>query len=316
MKYIKDIREGDVVGGVYFCKVKNELRSKSDKLYYALTLQDKTGFLDAKVWDTNSNGIEDFETGDFIFVQGQVTKYQSALQLSVIRAKKCSEGEYDVADFIPVSKYDRDEMFKELMGILNTIKGSFHKKLLDSFFKDMEFVENFKKHSAAKTMHHGFLGGLLEHCLSVVKVCDFMSRQYPNLNRDLLLTAAPLHDIGKMKELSSFPTNDYTDEGQLLGHIFIGANMVSEKIKGIPGFPKKLADEILHCILSHHGSLEYGSPKVPALMEAMALSMADNMDAKMQMFTELMSANEGRTDWLGYQRTLESNVRIASKSKL
>lgn len=316
MRYIKDIKEGEVVGGVYFCKVKNELRSKADKPYYSVTLQDKTGMLDAKVWDINSNGIENFETGDFIFVQGQVTKFQSALQLSIIRAKKCSEGEYDMADYIPTSKFDREAMFKELMTILGTVKGSFHKKLLDSFFKDSAFVEEFKKHSAAKTMHHGFLGGLLEHCLSVVKVCDFMCKQYPLLNRDLLLTAAPLHDIGKMRELSDFPANDYTDEGQLLGHIFIGANMVSDKIKAIPGFPKKLADEILHCILAHHGSLEFGSPKLPALMEAMALSMADNMDAKMEMFAELITANEGRTDWLGYQRTLETNVRIATKSKL
>lgn len=316
MKYIKDIKEGETVGGVYFCKVKNELRSKADKPYYSVTLQDKTGTLDAKVWDINSGGIEDFDSGDFIFVQGQVTKFQSALQLSMIRVKKCSEGEYDETDYIPVSNYDREEMFKELLAILSTVKGSFYRKLLDSFFKDPEFVSIFKKHSAAKTMHHSFLGGLLEHCLSVVKVCDFMCKQYPLLNRDLLLTAAPLHDIGKIRELSNFPNNDYTDEGQLLGHIFIGANMVSEKIKAIPGFPKKIADEILHCILSHHGSLEYGSPKLPALMEAMALSMADNMDAKMQMFTELISANEGRTDWLGYQRTLESNVRIATKSKL
>lgn len=316
MRYIKDIKEGEVVGGVYFCKVKNELRSKADKPYYSVTLQDKTGMLDAKVWDINSNGIENFETGDFIFVQGQVTKFQSALQLSIIRAKKCSEGEYDMADYIPTSKFDREAMFKELITILGTVKGSFHKKLLDSFFKDSAFVEEFKKHSAAKTMHHGFLGGLLEHCLSVVKVCDFMCKQYPLLNRDLLLTAAPLHDIGKMRELSDFPANDYTDEGQLLGHIFIGANMVSDKIKAIPGFPKKLADEILHCILAHHGSLEFGSPKLPALMEAMALSMADNMDAKMEMFAELITANEGRTDWLGYQRTLETNVRIATKSKL
>lgn len=316
MKFIKDIKEGDSIVGVYFCKMKNELKSKSDRPYYSLVLQDRTGILDGKVWDTNSNGIEDFEAGDLIQVQGQVNKYQSALQLSIIRIKKCSVDDYNLNDYIPTSKYDRDEMFHELMKILGTIKGSFHKKLLDSFFKDEAFVKEFKNHSAAKTMHHSFLGGLLEHCLSIVKICDFMSRQYPALNRDLLLTAAPLHDIGKIRELSTFPTNDYTDEGQLLGHIFIGANMVSEKIKNIPGFPKKLADEILHCILSHHGSLEYGSPKVPALMEAMALSMADNMDAKMQMFTELFDQNEGRTDWLGYQRNIETNVRIASNQKL
>lgn len=316
MRYIKDIKEGDSIGGIYFCKGKNELKSKSDKPYYSIILQDKTGNLDAKVWDINSNGIEDFETGDFVFVQGQVKKYQSALQATLFMIKRCEEGEYELSDFIPVSKKDRDEMFKEFTAILNTVQGEFYKKLLERFFKDSEFVERFKNHSAAKTMHHSFLGGLLEHSLGVLRICDFMSKQYPLLNRDLLITVAPLHDIGKMFEISGFPANDYTDEGQLLGHIFIGANLVSEKIKEIPGFPKKVADEILHCILSHHGSLEYGSPKLPALMEAKALSMADDMDAKMQMFTELISSNEGRTDWLGFNKMFESNVRIATKSKI
>ena len=316
MRYIKDIKEGETLNGVYFCKVKNELRSKTDKLYYSLTLQDKTGVLDGKVWDPNSNGIEDFSAGDFIYIQGQVTRYQSALQTSIARARKCDEGDYDMSDFIPASKYDRDEMYKEFTGILNTVKMSFYKRLLDEIFKDPEFADKFKKHSAAKTVHHSFIGGLLEHTLGVVKVCDFMSKQYPLLNRDLLITAAALHDIGKVEELSDFPTNEYTDSGQLLGHIYIGANMVSTRIKAIPGFPKRQADELIHCILSHHGSLEYGSPKLPSLMEAMALSLADNMDAKMETFGEIVTANEGRTDWLGYNKMFESNIRIATKSKL
>ena len=154
------------------------------------------------------------------------------------------------------------------------------RKLAAGYFHDPEFMKAFSFHSAAKSVHHGFVGGLLEHTLSVVKMCDYFSKQYPALNRDLLLTAAMFHDIGKTKELSAFPENDYTDDGQLLGHIIIGSQMVKERIDTMPGFPKKLESELIHCILAHHGELEYGSPKKPALIEAMALNLADNADAK------------------------------------
>ena len=161
------------------------------------------------------------------------------------------------------------------------------------FVKDETFIRNFKGHSAAKTVHHGFAGGLLEHTLSVVKFCDYMVGAYPILNKDLLFTAAICHDIGKTKELSSFPENDYTDEGQLLGHIVIGVEMIGDAVRNIPDFPEKLANELKHCIVAHHGELEYGSPKKPALAEAMALNLADNADAKMQTLTELFKDKKG-----------------------
>ena len=166
----------------------------------------------------------------------------------------------------------------------------------------------FKGHSAAKSVHHGFAGGLLEHTLSVVKFCDYMAGAYPILNKNLLFTAAICHDIGKTKELSSFPENDYTDEGQLLGHIVIGVEMIGDAVRNIPDFPEKLANELKHCIVAHHGELEYGSPKKPALAEAMALNLADNADAKMQTLTELFKDKKGN-DWLGYNRLFESNIR-------
>ena len=169
----------------------------------------------------------------------------------------------------------------------------------------------FRTIPAAKSVHHGFVGGLLEHTLSVVKMCDYFSKQYPALNRDLLLTAAMFHDIGKTKELSAFPENDYTDEGQLLGHIIIGVQMLEERIAAMPGFPKKLEHELIHCILAHHGELEYGSPKKPALAEAVALNLADNADAKMQTLTEIFKGKTG-TDWLGFNRLFDSNLRRTS----
>ena len=183
-------------------------------------------------------------------------------------------------------------------------------KLASSYFlEDKAFVKKFCFHSAAKSVHHGFVGGLLEHTLSVMKLCDFYTKSYPALNRDLLLTAALFHDIGKVQELSSFPENDYTDDGQLLGHIVIGTMMVADRIKEIPGFPAKTAAELKHCILAHHGELEYGSPKKPALLEALALNFADNTDAKMETMLEVLKSGGENPGWLGYNRFLETNVR-------
>ena len=162
-------------------------------------------------------------------------------------------------------------------------------------------------------MHHGFLGGLLEHTLGVAKLCEYFCDNYESLNHDLLITSALCHDIGKTRELSAFPANDYTDEGQLVGHIVIGVEILKAQIDKIPGFPKKLSNELIHCILAHHGELEYGSPKKPALIEALALNLADNADAKMETFIELLAqGQDGATGWLGYNKLLESNYRKTS----
>ena len=165
----------------------------------------------------------------------------------------------------------------------------------------------------AKSIHHGFVGGLLEHTLSVTKLCDFYTTRYAHLNHDLLITAAICHDIGKTKELSLFPSNDYTDEGQLIGHIVTGVEMIHDAIREIPGFPVVLANELKHCIVAHHGELEYGSPKKPALMEAMALNLADNTDARMETMTEIFDRSEDNLEWLGFNRIFESNIRRTSK---
>ena len=179
---------------------------------------------------------------------------------------------------------------------------------------DKAFIKSFVQHSAAKSVHHGFVGGLLEHTLSVMKLCDFYCTRYKMLNRDLLITAALFHDIGKTKELSLFPANDYTDAGQLIGHIVIGVEMIHDRIRDIPGFPEVLENELKHCIVAHHGELEYGSPKKPALMEAMALNLADNTDAKMQTMTELFKNSQDNLEWLGFNRILDSNIRRTSHS--
>ena len=234
--------------------------------------------------------------------------FNGSLQLNCRRIRKAKEGEYDQKDYFPVSEKDPAVMFKELDGFIQKVKEPHLHELLLSFFGDKEFVKNFCQHSAAKSVHHGFIGGLLEHTLSVTKICDFFCTLYPMINRDLLLTAAMFHDIGKVNELSDFPENDYTDDGQLLGHIVMGVEMIGSHIREIPGFPPVLASELKHCILAHHGEFEYGSPKKPAIIEAAALNFADNADAKLEIMKEqLASATPG--EWIGFNRLMDSNIK-------
>lgn len=316
MRFIAELREGDMISSIYLCKDKKTLQTKAGKNYYSMQLHDKTGSVDAKVWDL-SNAIDHFESMDYIHVDAQVTSFQGSLQLNVRRVRVASEGEYDPVDYMPCSKRNIEEMYQELKEMIQSVKNPYLHKLLQMFYEeDEEFIKIFKYHSAAKTMHHNFAGGLLEHSLSVARLCEFMAKQYPVIHRDLLVTAALCHDIGKVKEISDFPENDYTDEGQLIGHIVTGTLMIHEKIGQIEGFPKVLADELEHCILSHHGELEYGSPKKPALIEAVALAFADNTDAKLEGFIELLDGNHDKgTAWLGFSRMFESNVRASSDER-
>ena len=315
MRYIESFREGMHVSDVYLCKNKQIQLTKNGKEYGNVVLQDKTGTIDAKIWDLNSPGVGDFDTMDYVCIEADVTLFQNSNQLNVRRIRKAGEGEYIESDYLPVSKKDIGKMYEELLGFIKSVKNPYLNRLLSSFFvDDAAFAKAFQFHSAAKTVHHGFAGGLLEHTLSVTKMCEYFANAYDILNADLLYASAVCHDIGKTKELSNFPDNDYTDIGQLVGHIVIGVEMIGEAIRTIPDFPEKLANEWKHCIVAHHGELEYGSPKKPALAEAVALNLADNADAKMQTLKEIFKDKSG-TDWLGYNRLFESNLRKTSLSE-
>ncbi|MFT4107203.1 MAG: HD domain-containing protein [Lacrimispora sp.] len=314
MRYIESFREGMHVSDVYLCKNRQIALTKSGKEYGNLILQDKTGTVDAKIWDLGSPGIGNFETLDYVYVDADVTVFQNSNQLNIKRIRKAGEEEFVPGDYLPVSSKDIGLMYEELLGFIRTVKSPHLKKLLESFFADdPAFAKAFQFHSAAKSVHHGFVGGLLEHTLSVIKLCDYYAGYYPVINRDLLITAAAFHDIGKTKELSTFPENDYTDDGQLLGHIIIGTEMVGERIRTIEGFPDKLASELKHCIISHHGELEYGSPKKPALIEALALNFADNTDAKMETMIEVIKGAGDNNGWLGFNRLMDTNIRKTSE---
>lgn len=314
MKYVKDLQEGQHIVQVFLCKQKEQKTSKTNKNYYALKLQDKTGVLDGKIWDLN-NAIGYFDVNDYIMIEADITSFNNAPQANIRRVRRAEPGEYDPEDYLPASDVSIELMYQQLMDLKDKIVNPKLKQLVESFFVlDPKFIETFKNHSAAKNIHHAFIGGLLQHTLRVTKLCNVFADQYPVLNRDLLLTAAIFHDIGKTKELSPFPSNDYTDEGQLLGHIVIGYQMVKERIDKIGGFPKKLETELLHCILAHHGQLEYGSPKRPSLIEALALCHADDADAKMEIMIEEFDRSASM-DFLGLNKFLDANIRKTSREE-
>lgn len=313
MKYIKDLHEGETIRSIYLCKGKRSAETRNGKPYDNLILQDKTGTLDGKIWDPNSQGIADYDEKDFIEVVGDVITYNNNLQLNIKQLRIASEEEYNPADYMPTSEKSVDTMYEELLAYVRGISNQYLRQAVEYYFvNDMEFIKKFKGHSAAKTVHHGFAGGLLEHTLSVVHLCEYFAGAYDIINKDILIASAICHDIGKTRELSSFPDNDYTDEGQLIGHIVIGVEMLSDAIRTVPNFPEVLANEWKHCIIAHHGELEFGSPKKPALAEAMALNLADNADAKMQTLKEIFKDKKGN-DWLGYNRLFESNLRRTSE---
>ena len=240
----------------------------------------------------------------------ELVSFQGHLQLNIKRARKCNEGEYDPADYVPVSEKNINDMMGAIGKYIESVQNEYLKALLKAFFvEDRKFIEDFRNSSAAKSVHHSFVGGLAEHTLGVTNLCHFFCRNYPYLKRDLLITVALLHDVGKTRELSRFPRNDYTEEGQFIGHLIIGVQMVDEKIREIPGFPELLANEVRHCILAHHGELEFGSPKKPAIAEALALHFADNTDAKLEIFKETLATGQPGAGWIGYQGLLESNIR-------
>lgn len=311
MRFIGTLKEGDRVNDIYLCKQRNVAVTKNGKEYENVIFQDKSGTIDAKIWDPGSEGIEDCDALDYVHVVGDVTSFNGQLQLNVKRIRKVEEDEYNTADYFPVSERDPEEMKEELRGYIASVRNEYLSELLNKIFTE-KTIDACAKHSAAKSVHHAFIGGLLEHTLSVTKLCEYYTKQYPILNYDLLISAAMLHDIGKLKEINAFPTNDYTDEGQLLGHIVMGAQIVGRIADSIPDFPKNIKNELMHCILAHHGELEYGSPKKPALIEAVALNFADNTDAKLETMKELFAATDDK-GWLGFNRLLDSNIRKTSE---
>ena len=315
MVYISSMQDGDKVKSIYLVKNKTQGTSKFGSEYFNISIQDKTGTLDGKIWDTNSQSIEDFQIGSFVEITGDVILYNGNLQIKIERLRVAKENEYDASDYFVVSKRSIDDMKKELDAIIDSIKNEKYNLLLKKIFvEDTDFRKKFFEHQGAKNVHHSFIGGLAEHTLSVTRVAEKIASNYSNINVDLVKTASLCHDIGKVYELTDYPNNEYSDEGHLIGHIMISYEIVANKISNIDGFDEKKRTELLHCILSHHGQLEFGSPKLPSLVEAIIVAAADNIDSKLEiMFEGIENNKKDKNSYVGFNKYLNTNFRETSK---
>jgi 3'-5' exoribonuclease len=267
----------------FFAATSKSLRDKKDGgKYLALVLTDRTGSMEARMWDNAAEASPEFEQGDIVKLRALVCRYQERLQMKVERIRAALDGEYDPADFLPQTTKDIDTLWSDLNRYVESLRDRHLKTLLRSFLDDPEIAVAFRQAPAAKSMHHAWLGGLLEHVVSLLGICELAAKHYPEIHRDLLLTGAVLHDIGKLRELAWKRSFDYTIHGQLLGHITIGFGMIQKKLEAQQDFPPRLRVLVEHLVLSHHGHYEYGSPKLPMIPEAILLHYLDDMDAKMQ----------------------------------
>jgi 3'-5' exoribonuclease len=304
--YVKDIEAGDRINDRFLVTEKNMAVSQKGSPYLNLRLRDKTGEIEGRVWENAAHLNRIFQKGDVIEVRSRAVNYRNITQLSISQIAKMEDSDTNPADYSPASKSDIDEMFQELMFFVEKITTPSLKELLTSIFSDDKILYAFKKAPAAKGLHHFYIGGLLEHTLSVTRLLDLTANHYNRINKDLLITGGILHDIGKIHELSYKKIIDYTDVGRLIGHIVIGLELIDEKIASIKDFPEQLALELKHIVLSHHGALEYGSPKRPKTLEALIVNMIDDLDAKVNAFQEFIDgASDDESDWTPYHRLFE-----------
>jgi 3'-5' exoribonuclease len=310
-QFTSDLEIGGKAESIFVVADKKVRKKRNGEDYCTVVLQDREGNIEGVLWTEVYLNTEDFNKGDFVLLQGDVKSYRGGRQIVINSLKKYKEnGELKQSDFIKVSKKNVDEMFEEIMGYVKSIKNNYLKRLLELFFSDEKFATDFKSATAAVQYHHAFRGGLLEHTLNVTKICDAIYEIYKNLNRDLLISGAILHDIGKIGEYRTKITTEVTDPGKLLGHITIGYGWILEKIKKIEGFPADLSNRLLHIILSHHGHKEFGSPKRPKILEAFVVYHVDHMDSDVGGYNLIMEANKDGNDWSDYLKNFERAVLL------
>ena len=305
--YIRDChqQENQTVTSNFVVASKQVKNKKNGEFYLSLTLADRTGQVQANMWDNVSEALQSFEQDDFIKVKGMVQKYNGRWQITIHKIRKLGDTEIDYADYLPKTSKDVDQLWRTLGEFVDSFQNPWLKQLVQNFMADEAIAAAYKNAPAAKTLHHAYVGGLLDHVVSLFTVCDLASRNYPQVNRDLLLTGAFLHDIGKIHELAYQRSISYTTKGQLLGHMIIELEMLHEKLGHIPGFPDELKILIEHLIISHHGQYEFGSPKLPMFPEALMLHYLDDLDSKMEsMRAQFEREGELETAWSSYNPSL------------
>jgi 3'-5' exoribonuclease len=304
--YVKDIKAGDRVSDTFLVLDKNMAFSQKGAPYLSLRLRDRTGDIEGRIWDRAVELDRLFRKGDVVLVHSRAASYKNLIQLSIVDIRKAEDEGMDLREYALSSRFDIEEMYSGVMTFIGEIKNPHLKRLMESFFEDPSIVEGFKQVPAAKGFHHVYIGGLLEHTLSVLHLLDRVAGHYSMLNRDLLIAGGILHDIGKIRELSFKPLIEYSDTGRLIGHIVLGVEMLDTKIAQLDEFPEQLAMELRHIILSHHGVLEYGSPKRPKTMEALVIHYIDDMDAKVNAFQGFIeNAEDDESDWTPFHRLFE-----------
>lgn len=307
--YVTELEPNQTITGIFLVHHKDIRQKKSGEPYLSLTLADRTGELDTKMWDNAAEVMDTFGQDDFVRVKGLVQIFQNRPQLTVHKLQPVAEGEIDFADYFPASARNRDEMYAELRGWIASMTNPHLKALIECIFADESVAVAYRTAPAAKSVHHAWLGGLIEHVLSLCHLAKFTAAHYADIDFDLLLAGVILHDLGKITELTYARGFGYSTEGQLLGHIVIGAQMVDAKLKQMPDFPATLRSLLMHMILSHHGELAFGSPKVPLFAEAMLLHQLDNLDSKMECFRGLVERDRLVAGvWTGYSPPLERSV--------
>lgn len=302
--WVKDIQENQRVSGLYLVKTKRAGLTKKGDPFLSLTLTDRSGEIEARVWERVEELSPLFREGDILEVEGHAGSFRNRIQVTLSDLKPSEDG-WDWGLFMESSDRDTAEMVASLRELLMGVKNPHLVGLLKGFLSDRQFISQFKQAPAAKNFHHNYLGGLLEHTLSVCQMAEAVTDHYPDLDRDLLFTAAFLHDIGKVRELGFDRKIDYTDEGRLLGHLVLGVAMVDEKIAALKGFPRELAVRLKHLILSHHGAYEFGSPKRPKFLEAFALHLIDDLDAKMNGLGRFMERDQQEGVWTDFNRLFD-----------
>ena len=299
--FVADLQANQAITTTFLVKSKEVKSKKTGEPYLALTLGDRSGELDAKMWDNVEDVESTFDRDDFIKVKGLVQIYRNRPQLTIHKLRPCQDGEIDFADYFPKTTKDVEVMFEELLGIVDGIETQPLRELLMSLLMDEEFATQFKQAPAAKSLHHAWLGGLLEHTLSLCKLCKLVVQNYDGIDLDLLLAGAVVHDIGKTQELAYTRSFSYTNEGQLLGHMILELDIVNQKIAQIEDFPRELKTLIQHLIISHHGEYEFGSPKLPMFPEALILHCLDNLDSKVEAMQMILRADPNvEGSWTSY----------------
>jgi 3'-5' exoribonuclease len=314
--FVNEIKENDKVESIFLVKQKSISFTKAGNPYLNLTMIDKTGEVNGKVWEQAEKLAKLFQKDDFVKIKSTAVTYQNSLQLNISSIIPLSPSEIDITNFLPQAKNDIEQTFLKLKAIIEEVSNAHLKKLLDLFIADDQLIRLFKIAPAAKKMHHVYLGGLLEHTLSLSNLILQISKHYEGLNVDLLLTGGILHDIGKIHELTYSRSFDYSDSGRLIGHITLGVEMINEKIRLIPDFPQELAVELRHLIISHHGEYQYGSPKRPKTLEAFILYYLDDLDAKVEEIQSFIQREEeNQTKCAGYHQMLERFIYKTLDSK-